>query len=104
MLNTRHGTPPPISKHQSLKNTREEPTLEHEDKILVHCFQDSLTGVALSWYVSLERGRIRTWRDLVEAFLRHYKYNIDMAPDHSWLQNLLKNEQEGFKEYAQRWH
>ncbi|RDX67118.1 hypothetical protein CR513_54049, partial [Mucuna pruriens] len=34
-----------------------------------------LTGVALSWYVSLERGRIKTWRDLAKAFLKQYKYN-----------------------------
>ncbi|RDX97017.1 hypothetical protein CR513_20263, partial [Mucuna pruriens] len=72
----------------------------YDDKILIHCFQDSMTGAALSWYVSLERERIKTWRDLVEAFLKQYKYNEDMAPDHSRLQNMLKKEQEGFKEYA----
>ncbi|RDX96821.1 hypothetical protein CR513_20474, partial [Mucuna pruriens] len=32
------------------------------EKILIHYFQDSLTGVALSWYMSLERG----WRELAE--------------------------------------
>ncbi|RDX67654.1 hypothetical protein CR513_53435, partial [Mucuna pruriens] len=42
----------------------------YDDKILIHYFQDNLTGVVLSWYVSLERGRIKTWRDL-EAFLKH---------------------------------
>ncbi|RDX92719.1 hypothetical protein CR513_25109, partial [Mucuna pruriens] len=41
-----------------------------DDKVLVHCFQDSLSGVALSWYVNLERGCIRTWKDLAEAFLK----------------------------------
>ncbi|RDX64692.1 hypothetical protein CR513_56724, partial [Mucuna pruriens] len=76
----------------------------HQDKILVHCFQDSLTGATLSWYVNLEMGHIKTWRDLAEAFLRQYKYNEDMAPDYSRLQNLSKIEYEGFKEYAQRWH
>ncbi|RDY03890.1 hypothetical protein CR513_12468, partial [Mucuna pruriens] len=75
----------------------------YDDKILVHCFQDSLTRAALSWCVSLERGRIKTWRYLVEAFLNQYKYNKDMALDRSRLQNMLKKEQEGFKEYAQRW-
>ncbi|RDX88592.1 hypothetical protein CR513_29795, partial [Mucuna pruriens] len=42
----------------------------YEDKILVHYFQDSLMGTTLSWYVSLERGHIKTWRDLTEAFLK----------------------------------
>ncbi|RDX71033.1 hypothetical protein CR513_49655, partial [Mucuna pruriens] len=70
----------------------------HDDKILIHCFQDSLTGTTLGWYVSLERGSIKTWRDLAEAFLKQYKYNKDMVPD-----RLAKKEHEGFKEYAQRW-
>ncbi|RDX76373.1 hypothetical protein CR513_43640, partial [Mucuna pruriens] len=69
----------------------------HQDKILVHCFQDSLTGATLSWYINLEKG------DLAEAFVRQYKYNKDMAPDRSRFQNLSKAESEGFKDYAQRW-
>ncbi|RDY06383.1 hypothetical protein CR513_09643, partial [Mucuna pruriens] len=62
-----------------------------------------LTGAALNWYVNLEKGQVRTWRDLAEAFVRQYKYNEDMAPDRSRLQNLSKAESEGFKDYAQRW-
>ncbi|RDY02331.1 hypothetical protein CR513_14215, partial [Mucuna pruriens] len=38
----------------------------HQDKILVHYFQDSLTGAALNWYVNLEKGQVKTWRDLAE--------------------------------------
>ncbi|RDX79088.1 hypothetical protein CR513_40528, partial [Mucuna pruriens] len=76
---------------------------KYDDKILVHCFQDSLTGASLNWYISLERGRVKTWRDLAEAFLKQYKYNEDMALDCSRLQNMAKREQEGFKEYVQRW-
>ncbi|RDX78460.1 hypothetical protein CR513_41265, partial [Mucuna pruriens] len=75
----------------------------HHDKILVHCFQDSLTGPALTWYVNLEKGQVKTWRDLAEAFIRQYRYNEDMAPDRSRLQNLSKPDSEGFKDYAQRW-
>ncbi|RDY06247.1 hypothetical protein CR513_09794, partial [Mucuna pruriens] len=75
----------------------------HHDKILVHCFQDSLTGPALTWYVNLEKGQVKTWRDLAEAFVRQYKYNEDIAPNHSRLQNLSKTKSKGFKDYAQRW-
>ncbi|RDY02074.1 hypothetical protein CR513_14512, partial [Mucuna pruriens] len=73
----------------------------HQDKILVHCFQDSLTGPALTWYVNLEKGQVKTWRDLAGAFVRQYKYNEDMAPNLSQLQNLSKIEFGGFKDYAQ---
>ncbi|RDY10265.1 hypothetical protein CR513_05249, partial [Mucuna pruriens] len=69
----------------------------------MHCFQDSLIGAALRWYVDLDGGHIKTWRDLADAFLRQYKYNEDMAPDRSRLQNLSKADAEGFKDYAQRW-
>ncbi|RDX73528.1 hypothetical protein CR513_46848, partial [Mucuna pruriens] len=74
-----------------------------QDKILVHYFQDSLIGAALSWYVNLEKGRVKTWRDLVETFIHQYKYNEAMAPDRSRLQNMTKADSEGFKDYAQQW-
>ncbi|RDY12592.1 hypothetical protein CR513_02585, partial [Mucuna pruriens] len=53
----------------------------HQDKILVCCFQDSLMGAALSWYINLENRHVKTWRDLAEAFICQYKYNEDMAPN-----------------------
>jgi len=59
----------------------------HDDKLLIHFFQDSLTGAASSWYTYLERSRIRCWKDLVDAFLKQYKYNIDMAPNRMQLQS-----------------
>ncbi|RDY00943.1 hypothetical protein CR513_15790, partial [Mucuna pruriens] len=70
----------------------------YDDKVLIHYFQDSLTEAALTWSEG-----VKTWRDLAEAFLKQYKYNEDMAPDRSRVQNMVKKEQEGFKEYAQRW-
>ncbi|XP_050889548.1 uncharacterized protein LOC127094817 [Lathyrus oleraceus] len=57
------------------------------DNLLIHCFQDSLAGASLDWYMSLERSKIRSWRDLSEAFLKQYKYNLDMAPTRLQLQN-----------------
>ncbi|XP_050878830.1 uncharacterized protein LOC127082642 [Lathyrus oleraceus] len=72
------------------------------DKLLIHCFQDSLSGASLRWYMSLEQGRIQSWEDLADAFLRQYKYNLDMAPDQMQLQGMSMKENESFKEYAQR--
>ncbi|XP_050909267.1 uncharacterized protein LOC127123044 [Lathyrus oleraceus] len=73
------------------------------DKLLIHYFQDSLSGASLRSYMTLEQGRIRSWEDLVETFLRQYKYNLDMAHDLMQLQGMVMNEKESFKEYAQRW-
>lgn len=43
-----------------------------DDKLLMHLFQDSLSGVSLEWYMQLKRTYIRTWRELAEEFLKHY--------------------------------
>ncbi|RDX71178.1 hypothetical protein CR513_49507, partial [Mucuna pruriens] len=53
----------------------------HDDKLLIHLFQESLTRVAYSWYLNLEKGQIRTWKDLAEAFLKQYKYNEELTLD-----------------------
>ncbi|RDY08082.1 hypothetical protein CR513_07726, partial [Mucuna pruriens] len=74
-----------------------------DDILLIHFFQESLTGAALRWYLGLRREHIPTWRSLAKGFLNQYKYNMDMAPDRSQLQNMAKGEKETFKEYARRW-
>ncbi|XP_058768767.1 uncharacterized protein LOC131642543 [Vicia villosa] len=74
-----------------------------DEGLLMHFFQDSLTGASLEWYMRLERANIRSWRDLVEAFIKQYQYNVDMAPNRTQLQNLAQKANESFKEYAQKW-
>lgn len=39
----------------------------------------------------------------MEAFLKHYQYNIDKAPNRTQLQSLTQGQNESFKEYAQKW-
>ncbi|KAA0036942.1 uncharacterized protein E6C27_scaffold86G00180 [Cucumis melo var. makuwa] len=75
----------------------------NNDKLLVHCFQDSLTDPASRWYIQLDNAHIHVWKDLADAFLKQYKHNIDMAPDRLDLQRVEKKSSESFKEYAQRW-
>ena len=73
------------------------------EKLLMHFFQDNLADTTLNWYMRLKPTRIRSWNDLMDAFLKKYKYNVDMAPDRLQLQNMSKKNSETFKEYAQRW-
>lgn len=40
-------------------------------QLLIHYFQDILTGAALKWYMGLDNIQIRTFNDLDEAFVRH---------------------------------
>ena len=74
-----------------------------EEKLLMHFFQESLAGATIIWYTNLESTRIRSWRDLMDAFIRQYQYNSDMAPDRMQLKILPKRDSEPFKEYTQRW-
>ncbi|XP_058741317.1 uncharacterized protein LOC131613686 [Vicia villosa] len=74
-----------------------------DQRLLIHYFQDSLFGASLKWYMGLDSTHIRTFHDLGEAFIRQYKYNIDMAPDRDQLRAMSQREKESFKEYMQRW-
>ena len=73
------------------------------DKLLIHCFQDNLTGSATRWCIQLSRDQIRLWTDLAKAFLVQYKYMIDSAADRISLQNMEKKTTEIFREYAHKW-
>jgi len=75
----------------------------HDEKLLMHIFQYSLAGMTLNWYMLLEPARVRSSKNLIDAFLKQYKYNMDMAPDRIQLQNMMKKSSETFKEYAHRW-
>lgn len=56
-----------------------------DEKLLMHFFQDSLSGASLERYMQLESMYILTWRELAKAFLKHYQYNSDMAPNRTQL-------------------
>jgi len=51
------------------------------EKLLMHFFQESLTGAAVNWYTNLEPSRVHSWKNLIVAFVRQYQYNFDMALD-----------------------
>jgi len=78
-------------------------TYANDHQVLIHYFQDSLTGTALKWYMNLDRAEIQTFNDLLEAFVQQYKFNVDMALDRSDLQAMTQKDNETFREYAQRW-
>ena len=95
------GTQCPVTHLKSYCNKMAE--VMHDEKLLMHFFQDSLSGAALSWYMRLDNTRIHTWKDLVDAFIKQYKYNMDIALDKTSLSNLEKGDKESIREYAQRW-
>ena len=59
-----------------------------DEKLLMHFFQESLVGAAITWYTNLEPPQVHSWKDLMVVFIRQYQYNSDMAPDRMQLQNM----------------
>lgn len=59
------------------------------DKLMIHCFQDNLSVASSKWYLSLDQSRIQSFQDLSDAFVKHYKYNIDMALDIRQMHNMF---------------
>ena len=47
-----------------------------DEELLIHSFQESLTGVAVTWYTNLEPSRVHSWKDLVVAFVRECQYDV----------------------------
>ncbi|XP_050909121.1 uncharacterized protein LOC127122889 [Lathyrus oleraceus] len=73
------------------------------DKLMIHCFQDRLKGASSKWYLTLYQTRVRCFQDLFDAFIKKYKYNMDLAPGRRQLLRMFQKDSESFKEYAQRW-
>lgn len=57
-------------------------------KMAAYADDDSLRGASLEWYMQLEKNHIKSWRNLVEVFLKHYQYNTDMVPNRTQLQDM----------------
>jgi len=66
----------------------------------MHFFYDSLSGATLSWYMRLDNIKIQSWKDLVDAFVKQYKYNMDITLDRTSLSNLEKKDKESIREYT----
>jgi hypothetical protein len=66
----------------------------NNEKLLVHFFQDSLSDATLVWYIKLNNTEIHGWEDLVGAFVKKYKFNMDIALDKSSLLMMEKGSKE----------
>jgi hypothetical protein len=53
--------------------------------------------------LNLDKKEIKSWYDLSNAFVRHYKHNIGCAPYKSSLKKLKMNKGEDFRSFALRW-
>ena len=49
-----------------------------DNELLAQLFQQSLTGAALKWFMSLDLTKIKTWEDICNVFNKQYHYNIEV--------------------------
>ncbi|PKI42271.1 hypothetical protein CRG98_037343 [Punica granatum] len=73
------------------------------EEFVIPSFQDSLTGVALDWFMSLKAEDIPTWVDLSRKFIDQYQYSAETPP--TLLELSMKEMAQGqrFEEYATKW-
>ncbi|MBH0070393.1 hypothetical protein I6E69_20450, partial [Pseudoalteromonas sp. NZS100] len=74
----------------------EDGGIHKDEELLIHFFQESLTGVAVTWYTNLEPSRVHSWKDLMVAFVRQCQYNVfgyDATTEH------VQKRHKSFKEY-----
>lgn len=57
----------------------------HDEKLLIYFFYEILSGVTFSWYIRLDNTKVRIWKELVDTFIKQYKFNMDVALDKSSL-------------------
>ncbi|GKV02505.1 hypothetical protein SLEP1_g14938 [Rubroshorea leprosula] len=75
----------------------------NDEKLMIHYFQDSLTGPADAWFSTIDKSKVKSWHDLTCNFMKQYEYNTSLAPSREDLQRAEKKRSENFKEFAQRW-
>ncbi|GKV25036.1 hypothetical protein SLEP1_g34544 [Rubroshorea leprosula] len=75
----------------------------NDERVLIHYFQDSLSGPASVWFSTLDKKKIHTFKDVSQAFMKQYEYNMSLALTRDSLQKITKKSNETFKEFAQRW-
>ncbi|XP_070040049.1 uncharacterized protein [Nicotiana tomentosiformis] len=74
-----------------------------DERIRMKLFMRSLTGDALSWYISQNPKKWVNWVSMALDFLDRFMFNTENAPDVFYIQNLNKKPTETFCEYATQW-
>ncbi|PKI59984.1 hypothetical protein CRG98_019616 [Punica granatum] len=75
----------------------------HFFEFVIHSFQDSLSGSALDWFMSLRTEDIPTWEDLSRKFIDQYRYCAEASPTLLELSTKEMAQGQRFEEYATKW-
>ncbi|XP_070049270.1 uncharacterized protein [Nicotiana tomentosiformis] len=70
------------------------------EQIHMKLFMRSITGDALSWYISQNLKKWANWVSMASDFMDRFRFNLENAPDVFYIHNLKKKLTETFHEYA----
>ncbi|XP_070029896.1 uncharacterized protein [Nicotiana sylvestris] len=74
-----------------------------DERIRMKLFMRSLTGDALSWYISQNPKKWVSWVSMTSDFTDRFRFNTKNAPDVFYIQNHKNKPIETFCAYATRW-
>lgn len=95
------GTTPP---EQHLKSyVRQMKIYDLGEAKLANSFHLTLAGPAQSWFLGLEKHRVRSWTNIVKEFVAQYKSNEELKITRKHLEMAKQKEGENISEFIARW-
>ncbi|PKI45885.1 hypothetical protein CRG98_033684 [Punica granatum] len=73
------------------------------EQFVIATFQESLSGPALNWFISLRVEDIPSWTELSKKFVEQYQYNMETPPSFLELSTMEMAEGQKFEDYATNW-
>ncbi|PKI47293.1 hypothetical protein CRG98_032317 [Punica granatum] len=73
------------------------------EQFVIATFQESLSGLALNWFMSLRAEDIPSWTKLSKKFIDQYQCNTEMPPSFLELITMEMIEGQKFESYATDW-
>ena len=77
--------------------------LEATKEMLVQMFQNTLTGVALRWFLNMEDTINQNWEDICRELHKQYKYNIEVNIAWRGLETTKQDPKESFSTFITKW-
>nr|XP_009797949.1 PREDICTED: uncharacterized protein LOC104244260 [Nicotiana sylvestris] len=74
-----------------------------DERIRMKLLMRSLSGDAISWYISQNPKKWVNWVSMASDFMDQFRFNTENTLDVFYIQNIKKKPMETFHEYATRW-
>ncbi|PKI51576.1 hypothetical protein CRG98_028038, partial [Punica granatum] len=94
---------PEFKTYESTTDPRHHLQYWEYEEFVIYSFQDSLSGLALDWFMSLKAKDIPTWEDLSRKFIDQYRYCAETPPTLLELSTKEMEQGQRFEEYATKW-